>query len=65
MTASSKPTPVVTWLPPADPAMQKMGTLELVAFAEKGEKESIAAGLEILRRKGNSLRRKAAEAKAA
>ena len=50
--AANKPTPVMTWLPPVSPEMQKLGTLELVAFAEKGETESIAAGLELLRRKG-------------
>lgn len=62
---AGKTSPKITWLPPAVPEMQKMGTVELVAYGEKGEKESIAAGLELLRRKGNNLRRKAAEAKAA
>lgn len=65
MTRTTKPAPVVTWLPPVNPDMQKLGTLDLIAHGEKGEQESIAAGLELLRRKGNTQRRKAAEAKAA
>lgn len=51
----SKPKTTVTYLPPVDPAMQKLSALELVAFGETGEKPAIAAGLELLRRKRNRI----------
>lgn len=65
MGKTTKPKGKVTYLPPVNPAMQALGTIALVAHGELGEKQSIEAGLELLRRKGNNLRRKAAEAKAA
>lgn len=54
-----KPAPVVTYLPPQDPAMVKLGSAELIAYGEKGERESIQAGLEFLRRQRNKAARRA------
>lgn len=63
---AAKPKPQVTYLPPQNPEMVKLGSAELIAHGEKGEKQAIEAGLELLRRKRNTAIRKAAEqAKAA
>lgn len=48
-----------TYLPPVNPDMQKLSALELVSYGEKGEKQSIEAGLEMLRRKRNRVLAKA------
>ena len=66
MAARTKKATQVTYLPPVNPQMQAMGTEALVAHGELGHEQSVEAGLEMLRRKGNTLRRKrAAEAQAA
>lgn len=49
----------VTYLPPQNPEMVKLGSSELIAYGEKGEKQAIEAGLEFLRRKRNAAIRKA------
>lgn len=51
--AAKKQPSKFTYLPPVDPAMQKMGSVELLAHSEKGEAQCISAALEMLRRKRN------------
>lgn len=54
MTAKAK---IVTYVPPANPAMMGMSREALVLHGRKSEKQAIEAGLEILRRADNKLRR--------
>ena len=64
-TRKRKPVAKVTYLPASVAPFNSMSSEALILHGELGEAQSIEAGLEFLRRKGNTRRRKLADAKAA